>query len=222
MASPTQWAWVWVNSGSWWWTGRPGVLQSMGSQRVGHDWVTELNSSIWASLVSTVVKNPPANVGDLNSISGWRRSPEVVLVRSLSRVCLTLPHHGLQRTRLPCPSPSLGVCSNSCPFIVWCRGTISSSVSPFSPCPQSFPSSVFSYESALPGGQSIGASALASVLLMNFQGWFTLGLTSLISLLSKGLWRVFSSTTVWKHQFFTGPTFFKVKLSHPYMTTEKA
>ena len=88
---------------------------------------------------------------------------------SVTKSCLSdsLPHHGLQRTRLPCPSPSLGVCPNSCPFIVWCHRTISSSVSPFSPCPQSFPSSVFSYESALPGGQSIGASALASVLLMN-------------------------------------------------------
>ena len=63
MASPTQWTWVWVNSGSWWWTGRPGVLQSMGSQRAEHDWVTELNwtdASIWAPLVAQMVKNPPA------------------------------------------------------------------------------------------------------------------------------------------------------------------
>ena len=62
MASPTQWTWVWVNSGSWWWTGRPGVLQSMGSQRVGHDWVTELNWTEWshASLVAQMVKNQSA------------------------------------------------------------------------------------------------------------------------------------------------------------------
>ena len=95
-----------------------------------------------------------------------------------------------------------GVCSNSCPLSWWCNLTISSSVTPFS-CPQSFPASGSFPVSWLfaSGGQSIDASA--SVLPMNIQGWFPLGLTSLISLLSKGLSRVFSNTTVWKHQFFS-------------------
>ena len=80
MASPTQWAWVWVNSGSWWWTGRPGVLWFMGSQRVGHDWATELNwtRSNWASQVALVVKNLPVNAGDkrdAGSTPGLGKSP---------------------------------------------------------------------------------------------------------------------------------------------------
>ena len=79
MASPTQWTWVWVNSGSRWWTGRPGVLQSMGLQRIGHNWDTELNWMVifWASQVMLVVKNPPANAGDardVGSIPGSERS----------------------------------------------------------------------------------------------------------------------------------------------------
>ena len=110
--------------------------------------------------------------------------------------------HGLQHARLPCPSLSPKVCSNSCPFSQWCHLTISSSVAPFSSCLQSFPASgsfpvCWLFAS---GGESIGASA--SVLPMSIQGWSPLGLTGLISLLSKGLSRVFSSTTVWKHQFF--------------------
>ena len=105
---------------------------------------------------------------------------------------------GLQCTRPPCPSPSSGVFSDSCPLNQWCHPTISSSVAP-SFCPQSFPESrsfPMSWFFAS-GGQSITASA--SVLPMNNQGWFPLELTGLISLLSKGLWRVFSSITVWKH-----------------------
>ena len=94
---------------------------------------------------------------------------------------------------------------NSCPLSCWCHPTISSSVAPFSSCPQSFPASGSFSVSRLvtSGGQSIGASVSASVLLMNIQGWFPLELTSLISLLSKGLSRVFSSTTVQKHQFWS-------------------
>ena len=93
-----------------------------------------------------------------------------------------------------CPSPAPGVCSNSCPLSWWCHPTISSSVIPFSSCLQSFPAS---------GGQSIGVLASASVLPMNFQGWFPLGWTGWISFQSKGLSRVFSNTTVQKHQFFS-------------------
>ena len=90
------------------------------------------------------------------------------------------------------------------PLSQWCRPTISSSVIPFSSCLQSFPESGSFPVSRLfaPGGQSTGASASASVLPMNIQGWFPLGWTGLISLLSKGLSRVFSNTTIWKHQFF--------------------
>ena len=98
--------------------------------------------------------------------------------------------HGLQHARLPCPSLSPTVCSNSSPLSQWCNPTISSSVTPFF-CPQSFPGSESFPMNQLftSGGQSIGASA--SVLPVNIQGWFPLGLTGLISLLSQGLWRVF-------------------------------
>ena len=108
---------------------------------------------------------------------------------------------GLQHTRLPCPSPSPGVCSNSCPSSRWCHPTISSSVIHLQsfPASGSFPRSQFF---AL-DGQSNGVSASASVLPMNIQDWFCLGFTSLISLQSKGFSRVFSSTTVQKHQFFS-------------------
>ena len=112
--------------------------------------------------------------------------------------------HGLQHARFPCPSLSLVVCSDSCPLTWWCYLTVSFSVVPFSSCPQSFPASGSFPLSQLfaSGGQSIGASASASVLPMNIQDWFLLGLTALISLQSKGLSRVFSNTTVQKHQFF--------------------
>ena len=136
MASLTQQTWVWLSSGSWWWTGRPDVMQSVRSQRVRHDW-----SNLAAA---------------------------------------------------------------ACPLSWWCHLTISSSVVPFSSHLQSFPAS-----GSFPmswffntGGQNIGVSASASVLPMNIQSWFPFGLTSLISLLSKGLSRVFSGTTVQKHQFF--------------------
>ena len=97
--------------------------------------------------------------------------------------------HGLQHARLPCPSPSPGVFSNTCPLSQWCHPTISSSVIPFSSCLQSFPSSGSSPMNHFfaSGDQSIGASASASVLPINIQCWFPLGLTCLISLLSKGL-----------------------------------
>ena len=133
----------------------------------------------------------------------------------------SLQPHGLQHTRLPCPSLSPGVCSTSCPLSWWCHPTISSSIIPFSFCPQSFPASgsfPVSWLFAL-GGQSIGVSA--SVLPVNIQDWFPLGLTGLIPLQSKGLSRVFSSTTIWKHQFFSAQPSFIVQLSHPYMTTGK-
>ena len=113
--------------------------------------------------------------------------------------------HGLQHARPPCPSPSPRAYSKSCPLSRWCHPTISSSVIPFSSCLQSFPASRSFKMSQLftSGGQSIGASASALVLPMNIQDWFPLGWTDWISLQSKGLSRVFSNTTVQKHQFFS-------------------
>ena len=120
--------------------------------------------------------------------------------------------HGLQHARPPCPSPTPGACSNLCPSSRWCHPAISSSVVPFSSCPQSLPASesfpmsqFFSW-----GGQSTGVSALASVIPKNTQDWSPLEWTGWISLQSKGLSRVFSNTTIQKHLS-----------SHPYMTTGK-
>ena len=112
--------------------------------------------------------------------------------------------HGQEHVRLPCPSLSSRVCSHSCPLSQWCHPTISSSVAPFSSHPQSFPAPGSFLRSQLftLGGQSIRASASASVLPMNIHSWFPSGLTGLFSLLSRGLSWVFSSTTVRKHQFF--------------------
>ena len=110
----------------------------------------------------------------------------------------------LQHTRLPCPSPTPRVCSNSCPSSQWCHPTISSSATPCFSCLQSFPASgPFSMSQFFTsGGQSIGASISALVLPMNIQDWFSLGWAGWIFLLFKGLSRVFSNTTVQKHQFF--------------------
>ena len=162
-----------------------------------------------------------------HSILTWTNEPGRLQSMGLQRVrhllfsCSimsdSLQPHGPQQARLPCPSPSPGVCANSCPLSRWCQSTISSSVTPLSSCPQSLPASGSLPMSQLftSGGQSIGASASASVLPMNIQGWFPLGLTGCISLVSRGLSRVFSSTIVWKHQFSM------VQLSYPYMTIGK-
>ena len=113
--------------------------------------------------------------------------------------------HGLQHTRPHCPSPTPRAYPNSCPPSWWCHPTISSSVVPFSSCPQSFPASgSFQMSQFLAwGGQSIGVSASTSVLPKNIQDWFPLRWTGWISLQSKGLSRVFSNTTVQKLQFFS-------------------
>ena len=110
----------------------------------------------------------------------------LLLFRQYSVLSSSLWPHGLQHTTLPCPSVSPGVCSNSCPLSQWCHPTILLSVTPFSSCLQSFPASGSFPVSWLfaSSGQSIGTSALASVLPMNIQGWFPLGLTGLISLQS--------------------------------------
>ena len=123
-------------------------------------------------------------------------------VQSLSQSDSWRPHES-QHARPPCPSPTPRVYPNSCSSSQWCHPTISSSVVPFSSCPQSLPASgSFSMSQLFTwGGQSIGVSALASVLPMNIQAWSPLGWTGWISLQSKGLSRVFSNTTVQKHQF---------------------
>ena len=116
----------------------------------------------------------------------------------------SLQSHGLQHTRPPCPSPTPGAYSNLCPLSQWCHPAISSSVVPFSSHPQSFPASGGKMSQLFTsGGQSTGVSASAAVLPVNIQDWFPLGCTGWISLQSKGLSKVFSNTTVQKHQFFS-------------------
>ena len=146
----------------------------MGSQRVGHDWATLLSFTL------KLTQHCKSTMWFSHYVMSDSLQP-----------------HGLQHTRLLCPSLPPGVCSNSCPVSRWCHLTISSSATLFSFCLQSFPASgsfpvSWLFES---GGQTIGASASSSVLPMNIQDWFPLGLTGLISLLSKGLSRVFFSTT---------------------------
>ena len=124
---------------------------------------------------------------------------------SHSVVSDSLRPHEPPHARPPCPSPTAGVHPNPCPLSQWCHPTISSSVIPLSSCPQSFPASGSFPMSQLfaSGGQSVGVSASTSVLPMTIQDWFPLGLTSWIFLQAKGLARVFSNTTVKKHQFFS-------------------
>ena len=304
MRSPTQWTWVWVNSGSWWWTGRAGMMQSMGSQRVGHDWVTELNwtNSSWGSLSShslqhlflvaylmiTIVRamnwylikvlicislmisevecpfiyllvvylkkkkslfisaahfwsgyllswfwvvssfcildiNPLSDTLFASIFAHSVGSPLIVVavVDSILHCSNTFRFNSAQFSsrsvvsdsmtpwiaahQPPCPSPTPRVYSNSCPSSQWCDTDISSSVVRFASCPQplppsgSFPmSQLFAW-----GGQSIGVWVSALVLPTNTQDWSPSGWTGCISLQSKGLSRVFSNTTVQKHQFFS-------------------
>ena len=134
------------------------------------------------------------------------KNSEIIPVQFIHSVVFdSLRPHGLQQYRLPCPSSAPRACSNSCPSSQWCHPTISSSVVPFSSCLQSFPASGSFPLSQFftSGGQSIGTSASASILPLNIQDWFSLGLTGLISLQSKVCSRVFSNTTVQKHQFFS-------------------
>ena len=153
-------------------------LQGSESFRVGVDVHVEMQvESVWSSAPFLLC---PAPTPLLHACSP-------VVVHSLTHVQLLQPH-GPQHTRLLCPSVSLGVCSNSCPLSQWCHPTISSSVAPFSSCPQSFPTKESFPMSGLfaSGGQSIEASVSGSVLPMNIQGWFPLRLTGLISLPVQG------------------------------------
>ena len=133
---------------------------------------------------------------------GWEKV--VFQFCSVAQSCLTLRPHELQHARPPCPSPTPVSHPNAWPWSQWCHPTISSSVIPFSSCPKSFPASGSFQMNQLftSGGQSIGNSASTSVLPMYTQDWSPLEWTGWISLQSKGLSRVFSNTTVQKHQFF--------------------
>ena len=146
-------------------------------------------------------------------------------VQLLSRVRLyeSQQPHESQHARPPCLSPTPGVYPNSCPSSRWCHPAISSSVVPFSSCPQSLPASWYFPMSQLFawGGQSIGVSASASVVTMSTQDWSPLGWTDWMSLQSKGLSRVFSQHHGSKASILQCSAFFTVQLSHPYMTTGK-
>ena len=170
MASPILWTWTWANSRRWWGMEKPSVAQSSGSQR------KEV------------------------TLAPLQRYRSALAQFNCSVVSDSLRPYGLQHARLPCPSPTPRACSNSCPSSWWCHPTILSSVDPFFSCLQSFPASGSFQMSQffISGGQSIGVSPWASVIPMNIQDWFTLGLT----LQSKGFSRVFSNTTVQKHQSF--------------------
>ena len=159
--------------------------------------------AIWSSCTALGYYSEPF---DNYSFFTWNRRHMrfmSLILFNLSVMSDSLWPHGLQHARLPCPSPSPRVCTNSYPLSWWCHPTISSS------CLQAFLASGSFPVSWLfaSGGQSIGASASAPVLPMNIQGWYPLGLAGLISLQTKGLSRVFSSPPVWRHQFFSAQSF---------------
>ena len=157
------------------------------------------------SLPQTFLQSNPSFSLQSNFLSFVCWTCLLFLLFGHSAVSDSLHPPGLQHTRLPCPSPSPRACSNSWPSSQWCHPNISSSVIPLSSCLQSFQESGSFLMSQLftSGGQSIGVSAVASVLPMNIQDWFSLRWTGLISLQSKGLLRIFSNTTVQKHQSFS-------------------
>ena len=178
------------------WTEKPARLQSTGSQRVGHDWAISilLSLSLWEEV------GTDQRPGVLEGATG---DTEVSSVQSLSCVWLfATPWIAARQTSLSITNSWSSL--KLIPSSWWCHPAISSSVIPFSSCPQSLPGSGSFPMTQLfaCGGQSIGVSASASVLPMNIQAWYPLGWTGWISLKSKGLSRVFSNTTVQKHQFF--------------------
>ena len=174
------------------WREKPGGLQSIASQRARHEYRNGTGTH-----ARTHVKAVYCHSAYLTYMR--------VQYSSVTQSCPTLCDLMDCSTRLSCPSPTPGACSNSCPLSRWCHPTISSSVIPFFFCLQSFPAAGSFPMSQLfvSGGQSIGVSASTSVLLMNIQDWFPLGWTGWTSSQSKGLSRVFSNTTVQKHQSFS-------------------
>ena len=209
------------------WTEEPRGLQSLSSQRVRHNWSELAHKPCNRFLMLTwfqiclkekKLKQLHTLIGTPKFCSAIHIICRIVILFVFilciqnvqhqlfqfsyqSAVSDSLQPHEPEHTRPPCPSPSPGVHSNSCPLSQWCDPTISSSVVRFSSCPQSFPASGSFQMSHLfaSGGQSIGVSASTSVLPMNTQDWSPLGWTGWISLQFKGLSRVFSNTTVQKH-----------------------
>ena len=191
------------------------------------EWVTNIHKNMGESQKHVKQKKPDRkeyilyevqehillmHVGRNKEVVAWEEG-QCSSVQLLSRVWLSVSPWTCRHARPPCPSSTPGAYPNSCPSRQWCHPAISSSVVPFSSCLQSFPASGSFPMSQFftSGGQSIGVSALASVLPMNIQDWFPLGLTGWISLQSKRLSRVFSNPTVQKHQssvltFLYGPT----------------
>ena len=161
-------------------------------------------SPLVSALPMTIQGWFPLGLTDLISLQSQGLSRVFLVVDQLLSHVELFVTPGTAAHWFPCPSPSPEACSNSCPLSWWCHPAILSSVIPFSSCFQSFPASGSFPMSWLftSGCQSIGASSSASVLPMNIQSWFPLGLTDLISLQYKGLSRIFSITTVQKHQFF--------------------
>ena len=176
-------------------------------------WRTDL----WTEGVGEEVESGTNGKGNIETYIIIRKID--FIVQSLSHVQLCDPH-GQQHARPPCLSPTPEAYSISCPSSQWCHPPISSSVVPFSSHLQSFPASgYFPRSQFTSGGQSIGASASASVFSMNIQDWFPWRSTDWISWQSKGLSRVFSNTTVQKQSILQHSAFFMVQLSHPYLTT---
>ena len=204
--NPLQYSWLenYMNREAWWATvhGIAKIWMQLG------DWA-HMPSNIWAHMfiaaLWTAAKWQKQLKCLLKDIHPLKTNQISSVQFSHSVMSDSLRPHGMQHARLPCPSPTPRACSNSCSSSWWCHPTISSSVVPFSSSLQYFPESVSFPISQFftSGGQSIGASAPASVLRMNIQDWFPLGWTDLISLQSKGLSRVFSNTTIQKHQIFS-------------------
>ena len=174
-------------------------------------------SPAWNHIHSSVVTKPPSRAALTGS---WLKLAAWTLFSSAAQSCLALcDPMNCSMPGLP-PSPTPGAYSNSGPLSQWCHPTISFSVVPFSSCPQSFPASGCFPMSQffVSGGQSIGVSASALVLPMNIQGGFPVGWTGWVSLLSKGLSRVFSNTAAQKHQFFGSQLSFSPTLTsiHDY------
>ena len=176
------------------WTVEPGRLQSMGLQRIGHNWVHVHTCARAHTHKLTHPTLPPGNWWGISSVqfSHWVMSE-------------SLQPHGLQHARMPCPSSTPRAYSNSCPLSRWCHPVISSFVVPFSSCLQSFTASgSFPVKQFFTSsGQSIGVLSSALVLPVNIQGWFLWRWIGWISLQSRRLSRVFSNTTFQKNQFFS-------------------
>ena len=174
-------------------------------------WMVVLSKIIWSSVKGLFLDSLVCSIGIClwfyasTSFEIWKWD-FILFQFSCSVMSDSFWLHGLQQVRLPCPSSTPGACSNSCPSSRWCHPAISPSVIPFCPCLQSFTASGSFPMSQFfaSGGQRIGVSASTSVLPLNIQDWLLLGWTGLISLQSRGLSRVFSSTTVQKHHQFFG------------------